>query len=307
MLESHVRDVCSETARWLAAALASTCCLPTAAAGDEPAEVPCPSTPPEARIHCELDRRFAGDAKAATVARELYDASGWVAGVEGEHIMDGGWRGRIRIVPEPPKGKYRYHLTWVAAAAGDFHTFFAGLEAKNRRPLRFRWRDLALRFFRSVKRRTPSGYASNWSVAYNVNGSLFGSASGVRNTLFHEIFHLNDEHHGWWCDDALTPIYERIIARCLKNGELSTGCLTPYAPGKTKVKGSTYYAFHPGEGVEEYAAELGLRYFLDTRRVLAGKGAPGAPFKCRTPDNREAWKLISEEFFGGVDLLPACE
>jgi hypothetical protein len=30
------------------------------------------------------------------------------------------------------------------------------------------------------------------------------------------------------------------------------------------------------------------------------------PFKCGNPENAKAWALVVQEFFGGVDLIPAC-
>ena len=35
-------------------------------------------------------------------------------------------------------------------------------------------------------------------------------------------------------------------------------------------------------------------------------GVVARPFKCLTSENAEAWALIVERFFGGVDRLPAC-
>jgi hypothetical protein len=72
------------------------------------------------------------------------------------------------------------------------------------------------------------------------------------------------------------------------------------------VRGGTYYAFQPGNGVWEYAAELAIRYYREHRDLLAGKRAPKPPFKCGPAPNVEAWNKLVGEFFGGVDLLPPC-
>src|SRR5690606_9231625 len=130
---------------------------------------------------------------------------------------------------------------------------------------------IRLRFFRSVGRTTPSAYASGWTVAYNVSGSLHTSADAVRETMFHETFHLNDTAHGRWSATALTSHYRAILDRCTRGAMLETACLRPYAPNETMVRGGTYYAFQPGNGVWEYAAELAIRYYREHRDVLAEK------------------------------------
>ncbi len=182
--------------------------------------------------------------------------------------MDGGFRGRIHLVPEPPIGKHRRHLAWIAAARRDFDAFFTGDRALATARVRYRHGPLAYRFFRSVGRTTPSAYAEGWTVSYNVSGSLHASAEAVRDTVFHEVFHLNDQDHGDWSPRALGATFDAIVARC----GTRVACLRPYAPGDTMVRGGTYYAFQPdnGESVHEYAAELALRYFREQRAALAG-------------------------------------
>ena len=32
----------------------------------------------------------------------------------------------------------------------------------------------------------------------------------------------------------------------------------------------------------------------------------GAAFKCGPPENARAWRLLVDEFFGGLDRTPAC-
>jgi len=88
---------------------------------------------------------------------------------------------------------------------------------------------------------------------------------------------------------------------------LSTPCLAPYAPNHTTVRGGTYYAFQPGNGVWEYAAELAVRYYREHRVILGmQKTGDRKPFKCGPEPNPTTWKLLADEFFGGVDLVPAC-
>ncbi|APR79400.1 Hypothetical protein A7982_04747 [Minicystis rosea] len=256
------------------------------------------------RARCSFGARYEADPEALRIAWELYESSGDVAGVQVEQDMDGGFRGRIHLVPEPPMGKHRRHLAWIAGARRDFDAFFAAIAPQATAPVRYRHRPLAYRFFRSVGRTTPSAYAEGWTVSYNVSGSLHASAEAVRDTIFHEVFHLNDQDHDDWSKRALGAIFDAIVARC----GTRVSCLRPYAPGDTMVRGGTYYAFQPdnGESVHEYAAELALRYFIEQRAALAGEKPRKPPFKCGPEENRRAWAALIAEFFGGADATPPC-
>ncbi|WP_437665542.1 hypothetical protein [Sorangium sp. So ce1182] len=260
-----------------------------------------PSPGPE-RVRCLLALRYEGDQQAAASATALFDRSGSVAGLEREHLMDGGYRGMLHLVPELPVRAERRHLEWTAAALADFDAFATELAAAASSPVRYRHRALALRYFRSVRARTPSAYASGWTVAYNLAGSLHRSADEVRETLFHEIFHLNDSAHGAWSQAALSPMYDAIVARC----GTRIPCLAPYTPNGTIVKGGTYYSFQPGNGVGEYAAELAIRYYREQRAALRGERLGKPPFKCGPPENARAWSLLAGEFFGGADRVAPC-
>lgn len=271
----------------------------------------CASRAAEARIRCAFDERYRPDGEAAALAYELWSAFGVVAGVERAHTMDGGYRGTIRIEPAVPVGDDRKHLAWISAAMHDMDRFFAELEAFAGRPPEparsYRWRPITLRFMRSMHgKRTPSAYAHDWTVAWNLVGSLNTSADATRETLVHEIFHLNDRAHGaggqrWWSDAALGADYDAIVRRC----GTKRACLAPFAPNGTVVRGGTYYAFQPGNGVVEYAAELALRYYREQRAAL--RRQPRArSFKCGPPENARAWALVRDEFFSGVDAVPPC-
>ncbi len=255
------------------------------------------------RIRCLLRARFPGDALARDMALGLHDKLGIVTGVGRDQIMDGGWRGELHLVPELPVGKYRKHLAWVKGGFEDIDAFFAGLDARRAPGTKatYRYRALSLRFLRSVGRTTPSAYAQDWEVSYNVSGSLHASSEAVRETLFHEVFHTNDARHGQWSRQALTATVDSILEKCGQN----SGCLAPYAPGTTMVRGGTYYAFQKGNGVGEYAAELATRYFLEHQAILAGKKYGKTPFKCGPPENAKTWKAIVDEFFG-ADLTGDC-
>ena len=43
-----------------------------------------------------------------------------------------------------------------------------------------------------------------------------------------------------------------------------------------------------------------------TLKRQLGISARGA-FKCGPPENAEAWRLIADEFFAGVDRVPPCK
>ncbi len=272
----------------------------------------CPSSlPAEARVRCLYEQRYQGDTKAASLAHSLWVKWRIVAGVEVAHTMDGGYRGMIRLEPAVPAGADRKHLEWVAAAMSDFDVFFGELahrrgkgdhaEARPAGPKPYRFRPITLRFMRSVGARTPAAYAHDWTVAYNFMGTLNISADAVRETMFHEIFHLNDAAHGEWSPKALGKIFDLVAKKC----GVAIACLTPYTPNDTVVRGGTYYSFQPGNGVGEYAAELALRYYREQRAALRGL-AKVKPFKCGPPQNAEAWTLMRDEFFDGVDAVPPC-
>lgn len=252
-----------------------------------------------ARIRSAVADRFAEDKDAAALADELFTRFGSEAGVEVAHTMDGGYRGKIRIEPALPIGRERKHLAWVVSAMRDFEAFFAWLGVSpDARP--YRYRTLSFRFMRSVGKRTPTAYAHDWTVAYNLNGSLLVSEDAARETLFHEIFHLNDGSRSYWSQRALGGLYDEVVAKCGTNA----GCLAPYAPSETMVRNGTYYAFTPGNGVVEYAAELALRYYREQRAVKLGK--PVKSFKCGPAQNGRAWVQLRDEFFGGIDRTPPC-
>lgn len=218
--------------------------------------------------------------------------------------MDGGFRGILHLVPELPVGRNTRHLEFVLAAHDDIERTLDALRSRSSRPITYAHQNIVYRFFRSVGRTTPSAYASGLTVGYNVAGSLHRNALAVRGTLEHEIFHLNDQALGYWSERALADVHGRILARC--NG--ARRCLAPYAPTATVVRGGTYYSFQPGNGsaVVEYGAEIATR-FLDEQREMLERGRLRSPaFKCRTPENAEAYARVAEQFFGGVDLTPPC-
>ena len=254
-------------------------------------------------ITCMLESAYGDDAKAKAAALALYRELGDVAGVGPEEIMDGGYRGKIHLVPQLPSGKYRKHLAWVVAARRSIDAFFTEL-FDGHAPPAYRWRAITLRFVRSINKRTPSAYAYGWLIEYNVEGSLMTSEARVTETLFHELFHNNDAHHKGWSARTLQADYDAIVKKC----GTKVRCLAPYAPNTTKVRGGTYYAFQPnnGNGVHEYGAELAVRYWKEQRAMMTTGKLAGVAFKCGPPENARAWKALVDEFFAGRDLTPPC-
>ncbi|HEY6172886.1 MAG TPA: hypothetical protein VIX73_00530, partial [Kofleriaceae bacterium] len=254
-------------------------------------------------VPCLIHRAYRADANARELALRLWTESGDLAGVGPDEVMDGGYRGKIHLVPQLPLGRHRQHLAWVAEAMRSIDRFFRDAFPDGDPP-RYRWRGLAFRFVRSVDKRTPSAYADGWAVEYNVAGSLLTSAAGVLDTLIHELFHSNDEDHGDWSATHLKADYDAILARC----GARTACLAPYAPNTTMVRGGTYYAFQQNNGnaVHEYAAELAVRYFKEQSEMLGAGKLSAKAFKCGPAENGRAWRALIDEFFAGRDRVPAC-
>lgn len=267
-----------------------------------------------ARIHDEtryprmIEHKWRAEPAVLAVALELWNAQRVVVGTEPAQLMDGGFRGRLHLVPESPVGPHAKHLGWLRDAYRDYDAIFAAVtqRAPALSEKRFRVQGIVYGFFRSVGRTTPSAYASGWRIAYNVSGSLNASATAVEDTLFHEIFHLNDEADRW-SGTHLRAIHASILERCAQ--QLPSSCLAPYAPTATMVRGGTYYSFQSnnGDAVDEYGAEIATRWFQEHRAIVEASAPPkGSPWKCRNDDNARAWKLIADAFFAGVDLTPPC-
>ncbi len=240
-------------------------------------------------------------------AKALFESNGHTLAQAEESWMDGGFRGKIHLVPAWPTGSYAKHAAWVEAAARDHRAVLDVIGAAVG-PIRFRADGLAFRFMRSVNRTTPNAYVNfemtQRAVYYNVSGSLLSSEPAVRELLWHEIFHLSDAADGYWSGANLRAIFNSIVERC----QTKRACLAPFAPTETTVRGGTYYAFQPNNGdtVLEYAAEVALRYYREQRAMIRNGRLQGPAFKCQTPENHEAYVLVAERFFGGFDRTPVC-
>lgn len=260
----------------------------------------CPESMKRApRIRCLIELRYADVPASKELALTLYSETGSLAGLLPEEWSDDGRGSKIHLTPARPIGDNREHLRWILDAFRDYAKFEADL-AKTA-PIAFQDRPVHFRFFVTDKGGNPSAFAVSRNIGYNLYGSVNVSDSTVRDTLFHEIFHLNDSRLGDWSAGALGPILQGILAKC--GGR--SACLAPYAPTDTMIQGS-YYAFVKQSGAREYAAEVGLRFYREHRYVREGKPLPLAPFKCGPAENREAWNLVRDRLFGGVDRVPAC-
>jgi len=220
-------------------------------------------------------------------------------------VMEGYYRGKIKLVPQLPTGAYRKHLVWTRDAMAAIDTFFTSLDPDGKAAMNYRWTELTFKFVRSPGKRTPSAYSMGWSITYNVNGSLLTSGPGVLELLFHELFHSNDFAHKDWSATTLQRDYDAIVRKC----KTSAKCFTPYAPNTTKVRATgMYYAFQANNGntVHEYAAELAVRYFREQSQMLRNKKLAAPAFKCGPVENKRAWDALTTEFFGGIDLVPPC-
>ncbi len=257
----------------------------------------------DACVRTLLSKRYANDPEASVLALALYEKTGSVAGVESPRSFLGTHVGDVDVLPALPIGEYRHHLAWVLSSLEAFATVLQQLGRVADKPIAFRVTQLPLRFYRTERARFPSAYFVDGSVAYNVHGELHDTEVSSRETLMHELFHLNDARESDWSEGALGPIYDHIALKC--HG--SDACLRRYAPHETRVAGGTFYAFHSATGsVAEYGAELAIRYYREQRARIVGIPMKAPPFKCRAPENLAAWNLLAETFFGGADLVPPC-
>lgn len=278
----------------------------------------CQAHAPDA-VECYLRARF-GSGRVGRSLLAAFRSDGLIAAAGSAETFAGGYRGRIRLRAVQPDAAGK-HLRWTQASVAAFTAFFAQLQAAARLTsatpptqstpaLNYRWQHLVVKFVRSVGKRTPSAFALPWEFTYNVNGSLMQREVSVRETLFHEIFHMNDAAHDGWSRRVLGPHYDAIVKACGGDGINlpDTACLAPYAPNHTRVRKGTYYAFQPqnGDGVVEYAAELAVRYYREQQAALHGTRTTAPAFKCGPAENRLAWQALIAEFFGGIDLVPAC-
>lgn len=262
----------------------------------------CPKTLDEVpRIRCLISLRYADESDAKKWALTLYAETGSLAGLLPEETNQDGKGKKVRLEPARPIGKNKEHLIWIVDAMREYARFFQELSKRQIKPIVLQDRPLDFRFFYTQEGGTPSAFAVGRNIGYNLRGTVNVHGEAVRDTLFHEIFHLNDVWQDNFSARLLAPIEARILAKC--KGNLK--CLAPYAPTDTTMNGKPYAFVDDGKG-KEYAAELALRYFREQRLLIDGKPLPIPAFKCGPPENKEAMALLVETFFGGVDLVPEC-
>ncbi len=262
----------------------------------------CPLTLDEVpRIRCLISLRYADEKESKQLALTLYGETGSLAGLLPEETNQDGRGKKIQLKPARPIGRNKDHLQWILHAMREYARFFQELSKRQNKPIVMLDRPLDFRFFYTEDGGTPSAFAVGRNIGYNLNGTVNVHDEAVRDTLFHEIFHLNDVWQDNFSARVLAPIEARILATC--KGSLK--CLEPYAPTDTTMNGKPY-AFIDGGNGKEYAAELALRYFREQRLMIDGKPLPIPAFKCGAPENKESMALLVDAFFGGVDLVPEC-
>jgi hypothetical protein len=253
------------------------------------------------RIRCLISLRYADEDESKKLALALYEETGSLAGLLPEETNQDGKGKKVQLKPARPIGRNKEHLQWIVDAMREYARFFHELSKRQTKPIVMQDRPLDFRFFYTEDGGTPSAFAVGRNIGYNLRGTVNVHDEAVRDTLFHEIFHLNDVWQNNFSARLLAPIEARIVAIC--KGNLK--CLAPYAPTDTTMNGKPYAFIDGGQG-KEYAAELALRYFREQRLMIDGKPLPIPAFKCGPPENKEAMALLVDAFFGGVDLVPAC-
>jgi hypothetical protein len=216
-----------------------------------------------------------------------------------------GYRGEnVEVFSALPVGRYRRHLAWLEQSFVRYDAVLDALDARAASSIAFARHPKAFLFYRTRTPRYPSAYALDGVIGYNVEGPLYVSERDVRETIFHELFHVNDQLRDGWAERALTPIFSSIVERCSDDH----ACFGAFAPHSTIVPNGTYYAFDTRtRDVREYAAELAVRYFVEHEAIVLERAPLKPAFKCNTPANASAWRAIADEFFAGVDLTSCAE
>jgi len=272
--------------------------------GGDPCIAACPPTlPPKDHAECLIEFRFAEDGEALELARTLYAKTGVLPGVDTTESQSSYSGNVVATRPALPVGDDRQHLAWIIASFERYDEVFSMLAARAPAPIDFNLRPDAFVFFRTETKTYPSAWGQGGVVGYNLEGPLHTTERDVLETLFHELFHLNDERRGGWSATALGDVFESIVSRCGGADE----CFATFAPYDTRVPNGTYYPFDERtRDVREYGAELALRYYLEHEAILTGTPLE-PPFKCGSEENRAAWERLARDFFGGLDLSRDCE
>src|SRR5690606_28310005 len=116
----------------------------------------CQSLEPREAALCALDLAYSDDAEARSFAKELFERTGAVPGMERARDIDAAYLGRIAIEPILPTGEHRRHLAWLRDALVEIDRTFAAVARRAPRPLMFRTRPLGFRFFRTPETSYPS-------------------------------------------------------------------------------------------------------------------------------------------------------
>jgi len=277
---------------------------------------------PSTRARCLIDFRFSADHEARLLARALYEHSHVLPAISPRVEIEG-YRGtRVAILPATPIDKQRHHLRWLRRSLDSFESFISEVSARAPRKVTFDVRPEVIVFFRTAGSSYPSAFVDGRAISYNLDGPLHRRWRDMHETLFHELFHVNDGQRDNWSEQQLVGVFDAILDRCSASSAKGVGserCFRPFAPypfsaskartdpGAAATAHDALYAFDERtREVREYAAEVALRYFLEHERIFNHEEPIRPPFKCLNALNARAWTLMADEFFGGLDLAPRC-
>ena len=185
-----------------------------------------------ADIECLIENAYAKRSPRRRRSRSRCTAnSGSVAGVGPDEIMDGGYRGKIHLVPQLPTGEYRKHLEWVARRARrSIDEFFAKLYDKQPAP------ELSLaRAPAAVRALGRQAHAERVRdrLARRVQrrGLAAHDRDGVRETSSTSCSTPTTARTATGRRKTLQKDYDAIVAKCPAR---TIKCLAPYAPNDTE-------------------------------------------------------------------------
>ena len=215
--------------------------------------------------------------------------------------MDGGYRGKIHLVPQLPIGSYRNHIVWVSAAMTAFDEFFTAL-----------FKDHASTELSLARPRVPVRALDQEAHAERVRDELDDRIQRRRLAADERDRRARDD-----VSRAVSPQRRRARRLVGEDSRRPTTTRSSRSAGQSAGAGAVRAERHEGprdrhllrvpaeqrRAVHEYAAELAVRYFKEqTEMLAAGKLKPA--FKCGPPENARAWQALVDEFFAGRDLVP---
>ena len=259
-----------------------------------------------ADVACLIERAYSPTRRRARSRSALWNDAGDVAGVGPDEM-----HGRRLPRQDPPgaaaAARRAPPSTWSGSPTrcGRSTSSFATRSPPRRRRA-IAGARLAFRFVRSVGKRTPSAYADGWAVEYNVEGSLLTSAAGVRETLFHELFHTNDEDHGDWSASSLQTDYDAILAQVRPAEQPLPGALRAEHDDGARRHLLCVPAEQRQRGARVRGRARACATSANRARCSPAASCRRPAFKCGPAENGRAWSALVDEFFAGRDRVPAC-